>query len=483
MSLADFNRLIYRVDAAEGDTQEDKDYEVCLAALAGRYFDHDRGIERRIFLNPREGGGMPPPSATYNDCDEHHYRVHRDYDSMFGMTKRLPYLRSLHVFPVASFRDTLTKRVHLTYPIIRDGVSEISLCAAVTGMTTGAMEQRTTFVELSKIPNVAFAKMDVHTKVNIMFPSMYNPHRDPRIPPSLLTDLYEKVMLPSLRAIRYEHIDHWPVDYEHAEIKARGRAGYHFTTVEIPSWKLRMLAVEMRPHLNAIPQFKDAFFYHEVRGVKGGSHHNPEDPAEAENALQSVFDHLDFNQLTDNDLQYHWFVDVALQVEHPTHVVHWTTASHANILAYLLPGATPVARENLIRSDNFQLDICAHMTDVAGFRVGTSTIGRNDNVHYINVYSTEKSVHYQLHGGVFQKPELRDLLPANLARLVKQVDTWTEVFLKAAGEVEDPADPPQEGQARLEIRVPVSICGTTFIDIPHNVIQESCISIPADEWW
>ena len=151
MSLADFNRLIYRVDAAEGDTQEDKDYEVCLAALAGRYFDHDRGIERRIFLNPREGGGMPPPSAAYIDCDEHHYRVHRDYDSMFGMTKRLPYSRSLHVFPVASFRDTLTKRVHLTYPIIRDGVSEILLCAAVIGMTTGAMEQRTTFVELSKI--------------------------------------------------------------------------------------------------------------------------------------------------------------------------------------------------------------------------------------------------------------------------------------------------------------------------------------------
>ena len=125
MSLPEFNALVHSLATTVADTPDDEDYQVCLAALCGRYFDENRQIERRIFLNPREEAAMPPRSATYAYCDEGHYRVHRDYDSMFGMTKRLPYSRSLHVFPIASFRDTLSRPVHLSYPVTRDGVSFI----------------------------------------------------------------------------------------------------------------------------------------------------------------------------------------------------------------------------------------------------------------------------------------------------------------------------------------------------------------------
>jgi hypothetical protein len=72
--------------------------------LAGRFEFNDDQI--RIFVNARQGA--PPPS--FRD-----YHLRRDIDSAFGVTRDLPFRVALAIFPLASFRDTLTKDIHMKY--------------------------------------------------------------------------------------------------------------------------------------------------------------------------------------------------------------------------------------------------------------------------------------------------------------------------------------------------------------------------------
>jgi hypothetical protein len=68
--------------------------------LAGRWKGH------RIFINSRQDAAAPPKGQ---------YIFRRDFDSAIGVTRDLPFIVPLAVFPVASFRDTLTTDNHIKY--------------------------------------------------------------------------------------------------------------------------------------------------------------------------------------------------------------------------------------------------------------------------------------------------------------------------------------------------------------------------------
>src|SRR5262245_41174959 len=68
--------------------------------LAGRLQSH------RIFVNARQETSAPPLGQ---------YQLRRDIDSVIGITNDLPFRATLAIFPVPSFRDTLTKDVHVKY--------------------------------------------------------------------------------------------------------------------------------------------------------------------------------------------------------------------------------------------------------------------------------------------------------------------------------------------------------------------------------
>lgn len=78
--------------------------EFLQLALAGKAIASD-GDVRRIRLSPSKG----TPSALGTAIN-----VTRDFDSMFGISNDLPFRRSFAVFPVPSFRDTVTKDNHIT---------------------------------------------------------------------------------------------------------------------------------------------------------------------------------------------------------------------------------------------------------------------------------------------------------------------------------------------------------------------------------
>jgi hypothetical protein len=85
--------------------------------LAGR-FDFD-GSQTRIFINARQDASPPPI---------HKYQLHRDLDSANGITRDLPFRTALAIFPLASFRDTLTKDNHMKYQSSALSGPRVSFC-------------------------------------------------------------------------------------------------------------------------------------------------------------------------------------------------------------------------------------------------------------------------------------------------------------------------------------------------------------------
>lgn len=76
--------------------------------LAGHIQNQSDGKEKgqlaRIFVNAQQGALAPPI---------HRYQLKRDIDSVIGVTYDLPFKRSMAIFPLACFRDTLTQDNHL----------------------------------------------------------------------------------------------------------------------------------------------------------------------------------------------------------------------------------------------------------------------------------------------------------------------------------------------------------------------------------
>ncbi len=80
--------------------------------LAGRLEMNGKSL--RVSINAKQGA--PPPSMGK-------YDLHRDIDSVIGVTQDLPFRRPIAIFPLPSFRDTLTKDNHVTYKI--PGISKV----------------------------------------------------------------------------------------------------------------------------------------------------------------------------------------------------------------------------------------------------------------------------------------------------------------------------------------------------------------------
>lgn len=335
-------------------------------------------------------------------------------------------------------------------------------------------------IDLGRIPNVAFAKVGARGKCNIMFPALYAAADTRAVGQLLLAQFYEDVLRPALLAVDLDRLTHWPVSYELAMRRSRDANGrLHLGSIDIPVDKLGPLVVEMKLLMAGIREFVGAFFYHEVRGVKGGSVHDPQDLLDVDASFDEVCDHLDWHAIP-AQVRDQFYIDIALEIRRPGHVVQWMREHHLNILRAVLPVATDGQRVGISRSPGFHCDLSAQISDFAGFRVAPGERGKDDGVVYINVYTTDKDVHYQLHKGVFSRKSPQDLLPHGIKALRNGVNEWTKSFFAASGAEEHPA---QEGAARCEVRVQMKRYREVLRDWDEHRVRRLTGSIPSSVWW
>jgi hypothetical protein len=439
--------------------------------LAGRDTDHN-DVVHRLFLNARQG---------LEDIDPGAYIQSRDYDSAHGITRDLPFTEPLSIFPVASFRDTLTKDIHILGKAYDNTVScDKQIVFYMTLMTSKGTEMR---VSLHKIPNVAFGKVLQRHITRIVFPRLYRANEAPQIPQDLLETLYDTAIRPAVRTAVPERLSHWPPTYRAAMANARDiRGQLHFGSVDLPAFALGDFRDALLHILDQHDTLKDAYFLHEVRGYKGATVHNPEVEAECWDVLHEKLNFLDFRLINHDQ----WYIDVGLEVHLRDHVLQWLEDGHLRLLRNALPRQNQSNPNSLATladdANNFKTDRVAQLNEFAGFRCTPRSKGLADQVTYINVYTTDKEPLYQLHTGSFRRHHASELMPGerNIQTLMKDVAEISGVFGQCVGTVTRAAS---EGCARFEVRVKLRQSPTVLRGLPQELISNSLVAIRAPTWW
>ncbi|KAG2097998.1 uncharacterized protein F5147DRAFT_583311 [Suillus discolor] len=262
--------------------------------LAGRLQSHDKLA--RIFINARQGALAPQISE---------YKLHRDIDSVIGITRDLPFQTHMAIFPLASFRDSLTEDNHLKCPL--------SCPKDVIG------------VPLHRIPNMALGKVDRRHITRIFFPGLYHQGQNPAIPPETMSLIYEKCLRPAVVSLNGVDRSRWPITYSTAMTLYRDQKGkFHFGTIDFPSHLLGQLGHKLLELFQKQDGLQDAFFVHELRGTKGASHHDPRDARARHAAFNAVFNLFDMSIIKPED----WVVDIGLEIQHEDHILQWLTKGH-----------------------------------------------------------------------------------------------------------------------------------------------------------
>ncbi|KZT00450.1 uncharacterized protein LAESUDRAFT_718121 [Laetiporus sulphureus 93-53] len=423
LDLLEFNAIAKRLLQSG---REDAIYDFVHFVLAGRV--KRDGEECRVFLNPRLSALIPELAEMGEVAMEDTCQLTRDYDSVIGISRTLPYDRPLAVYPLPPFKDALTSDNHMKYSITRHDMTHKVL--------------------LNRIPNMAFAKVDIRAKCNIFFPALYVEDRStsPTLTQAQLTHFYEDILRPVIEEIDLTAISHWPVNYKAAFTLSQDVQGQlHFSSTDVPVHLLDNLRDNLLRRLDEDRNFTSTFFLHKLRGTKGAFSHNLYDDTDCQLSLDQTLDYLRAEQTNSSQ----WWIDVVLEIQQKNHVVTWLSAAHEELTQFALPSTPHDAIRKLMKSDYHIVDRVAQLDDCAGARIYTGSRGKQDGVHYIQFYTTEKNAHYQHHRAC------------------------------AGREEEDP----QEGCARFEVRVSLRNALTALRDISSDLVSTSCISIPASVWW
>ncbi len=455
-------------DCRDFDNADDG-HDFLRYALAGRLEIEE--VTHRLFINPTLN--LDAPDAP---------TISGDFDSLIGLTKQLPFTQAISIHAVPPFRETLTRDVHLTYPVVR-GVSVffVRLCLP---MEVHIRQANTVQVPLHKIPNYMFAKYGVRHQVRVFFPRRYDPLVSPAISPEHFTNIYNDALLPTIKEVLPEAAAQWPNNYRHATTLARGRGGQLGTiTNDLPQFVLEYFAPLFLENLAAMgEQFEDAFFEVEARGVKLQTVHDPADEDARREALEKLLTPLDLTLVPEEEVRTRWFVDVALDIHQEGYVLQWLTNAHARLIRHALPAQASRADnvgDTLVKGTHFHRDLSGHLTDLAGFRLEPRSRGVRDHVVYMNVYTTDKAATYQQNNGVYRRRGSYDLVPGKMDKLLADIETINSTFMECAGR----DGVIQDGTARFEIRVNAAFARESLTAMPEELLEQSVLAVPASMWW
>lgn len=339
---------------------------------------------------------------------------------------------------------------------------------------------------MHKIPNFPLGKVANRSCIRVFFPRMYHRFESNRIPTPDIELIYNRCLRPLVQRLMPNQATHWPPTYHVALQTARDHAGrLHFSSLDIPAHILPEFATSYLETIQPLrPYFREAYFGHELRGWKAATVHNlanhdqPDNYYERVNALEDLTRVLHMPSIQHNQ----WLVDVGLEFGLPGKIVTWRSTSHHALVRHLLPDV-PNLERTFDRSKTCFVDNQMHLKDFAGFRW---TPSRNiETISYVQAYTTEKAVSYQLHDGIFRPRKALELLSKRTCtKLIDDLDQQSGILFTCAGNDEDhPEIQPQEGCARLEVRVPLSHANDIITDFPNDLINQTMVQIPAHHWW
>jgi hypothetical protein len=201
--------------------------------------------------------------------------------------------------------------------------------------------------------------------------------------------------------------------------------------------------------------------------------HDPDNEEDREHSLETMLSVLDLTRIDQN----RWYLDVAMQYGLPGHVVTWKSRTHHRILRHVFPDEDAHA---LTEKSTFMEDHLMHLQEVSGFRADSSRWG-DQTVSYIQAYTTDKSPFYQLHQGKYRMRRPAELLESkSLGTLIDDLAETSNVLIQCSG---TQGMDPQNGCARIEVRIPLSMATTDKVRLPERLLQRCLYAVPSWQWW
>lgn len=329
-------------------------------------------------------------------------------------------------------------------------------------------------ISLHKIPNMALGKADRRHITRIFFPFLYAAgQKNRKISTDTRTTIYNCIRSAAITANPSDQ-SRWPLTYEAVMHQYRDDKGqFHFGTIDHPPRLLPKFTSKLLELFDSEEELRGAFFVHELRGTKGACHHDPTNAQERQRAVSDVMYLFDRSIIREDE----WVVDVALEIRQPERMLQWWTLGHSRLLNFLLPSATSAQVTSVLHSSTqYHLDLSSQLKDVGGFRSQPGSRGAGDKVLYINAYTTDKSVTYQLHNGVFKRRKPWHLFPKNIKKLLKDLQIVRQTFL-------DCSKYKFESSARVEARIPLSNVLHVLNDMPDSVVKSTLLSFDPEVFW
>ncbi|KAI6013916.1 hypothetical protein EDC04DRAFT_2870718 [Pisolithus marmoratus] len=302
---------------------------------------------------------------------------------------------------------------------------------------------------------------------------MYYRFDSPQIPQADLEMTYNYCLHPI--------VTHWPPNHDSG-------GHFHLGSFDIPA---HLLQDFVHMYLDAItqlcPYFQDAFFGHELHGWKATTVHNLDEDGSNDDENNPPYEHV--NALQDLTCVLHmplinpeqWLVDVGLKFSSHGQIIRWQKNGHVVLICYLFPDLDSPAAV-LQCSQKYYVDYHMHLKDIAGF---CWMPGRNSDIlKYVQAYTTEKAISYQLHDGIFCPHKPSELLTDQLLKcLLDDLDQQGMFIFTCTGNGDTWDYQLQSGCAHVEVRVPLNHATNVLTRIPQHLINNTMAQISAPHWW
>ncbi|KAJ8584373.1 hypothetical protein M405DRAFT_845212 [Rhizopogon salebrosus TDB-379] len=377
----------------------------------------------------------------------------RDYDSLISFTDWIPIISDLFIYPVTNPVDTLKAQLHLKVPM---RINSNRLLQAV-------------FPHL--VPNICLGVAGIRTKLRIFFPALYDPkNTDVELTKEQKAAIYEDGLRPCLDALNPETLTNWPVNYNGALTRATKRNGQvQYSTRPFPANMVERFGYDLtRTLVEAHPWARDMLYMIQVQGVKEANQHIPDDERAASNTIRNLVSDLDARLLHER----HCWIDVGLELSQKGFAYQWRTDCHSRLMNHFTSMTMAQAAQYVGGSSrHYSKDISATLMHLSGFRASFAL--HNEDPVYMQAYTTDKALIYQLDGG-------RHGLAISGAQALK--GTPPE-FMDKIYDVYFDARDTHDCAARLELRVQAAYATTTALTIPMDVIRESLCVFERGDWW
>ena len=325
---------------------------------------------------------------------------------------------------------------------------------------------------------MALGTLDRRHIVVLAFPGMYEKGKRPLIPKEDFSTIYDSCIRPAALSVCPDDQSRWPLTYSAAHKLSYDKLGHlHFSTIDVKASGLVGFAAKLRELLDEHPRFKNAFFIHQFRGLKGRYRYDLQGEDGRKAAMAAIFQtYLCEERLNPEQ----WFFDIAAEIRHPNHMLQWVTEEHWKILRYLLPSAGDDQIQMIsVSKQQYHSDYTAQLKDIGGFRAAPGIRGRADKVVYINVYTTDKSATYQYHDGIYRRRRASHLFPTQINKLLLDMKKICDTFASSGGRDGEAL----EGSARMEIRVSLSQVHQVLREPPHELLEGTVVSFPCKDLW